>query len=298
MTGVVPAVTWRGLVPLAGAVLLFSSAWPVTKEAIGQGAAPVWFALGRTSLSTVVTLVLMLAMRRLVLPTRRDMPFFLAVAVCQLALFFICVHLAMVWVQAGRTSIITSVTIVFTVPGSVWLLREAVPWRRWVAVGLGVGGIVLLIGPWSIDWGAEGVLLGHLFLLVAAAAVGVPMLVIRLRPPVLSMVQMLPWAFGLASLMLLPLALLLEPPGQWSGASLVALGYVGGIAGPIGTWCYLLTMVHLPVVVASVGFLMTPAVGLILATLWLGEPLGVDLILGTALILGGVGISVLPGRKA
>ncbi len=298
MTGVVPAVTWRGLVPLAGAVLLFSSAWPVTKEAIGQGAAPVWFALGRTSLSTVVTLVLMLAMRRLVLPTRRDMPFFLAVAVCQLALFFICVHLAMVWVQAGRTSIITSVTIVFTVPASVWLLREAVPWRRWVAVGLGVGGIVLLIGPWSIDWGAEGVLLGHLFLRVAAAAGGVPMLVIRLRPPVLSMVQMLPWAFGLASLMLLPLALLLEPPGQWSGASLVALGYVGGIAGPIGTWCYLLTMVHLPVVVASVGFLMTPAVGLILATLWLGEPLGVDLILGTALILGGVGISVLPGRKA
>ena len=59
-----------------------------------------------------------------------------------------------------------------------------------------------------------------------------------------------------------------------------------------------MSMVHLPVVVASLGFLMTPAVGLILATLWLAEPLGIDLIVGTALILGGVGISVLPGRKA
>ena len=279
-------------------MVLFSSAWPVTKEAIGQGAAPIWFALGRTSLSTVVTLVLMLAMRRLAIPSRRDMPFFLAVALCQLALFFICVHLAMVWVPAGRTSIITSVTIVFTVPASVLLLREVVPGRRWVAVGLGLAGIVLLIGPWSIDWSAPGVLLGHLFLLIAAGAFGVPMLVIRRFPPALSMVQMLPWAFGLASLMLVPLAVLMAPPGPWSLSALAALGYVGGIAGPIGTWCYLLTMVHLPVVVASVGFLMAPAVGLILATLWLGEPLGLDLILGTALILGGVGISVSTERKA
>lgn len=289
-------VTWRGLLPLAGAVLLFSSAWPVTKEAIAQGAAPTWFALGRTSLSTLVTLALLAATGRLAVPTRRDLPFWMAVALSQLALFFICVHLALVWVPAGRTSVITSVTLVFTVPASVMLLGEQVPRRRWVAVALGTAGIVLLIGPWSIDWAAHGVLLGHFFLLVAAAAVGVPMLVIRLRPPGLSMVQLLPWSFGLASLLLLPFAVAMEPPGRWGGTSLTALAYVGLVAGPIGTWCYLLTMVHLPVVVASVGFLMTPAVGLILATLWLGEALGADLLAGTALILGGVLIAALPER--
>ena len=290
-------VTWRGLLPLAGAVLLFSSAWPVTKEAIGQGAAPIWFALGRTAMSTLVTLVLLAAMGRLAWPGRRDMPFFLSVALSQLALFFICVHLALVWVQAGRTSVITSVTLVFTVPASVLLLRERVPRRRWIAVAMGVAGIVLLMGPWSIDWTAPGVLLGHAFLLVAAAAVGVPMLVIRMRPPALSMVQLLPWSFGLASLVLLPFAWVLEPPGQWGSGALVALFYVGGIAGPIGTWCYLLTMVHLPVVVASVGFLMTPAAGLLLSALWLGEKLGLDLAIGTALIIGGVAVSVIPGRQ-
>ena len=291
-----PRVTWRGLLPLAGAVVLFSSAWPVTKEAIAQGAAPVWFAVGRTTLSALVTLALLAAGGRLAVPTRRDRPFFLAVALVQLALFFICVHLALVWVPAGRTSVITSVTLVFTVPASVWLLREAVPPRRWLAVAMGLAGIGLLIGPWSIDWSAGGVVLGHLLLLVAAGAVGVPMLVIRLYPPALSMVQVLPWSFGLASLVLLPFALAMEPPGSWPAPALAGLGYVGVVAGPIGTWCYLLTMVHLPVAVASVGFLMTPAVGLILATLWLGEPLGADLLLGTALILGGVAVSVLPRR--
>ncbi len=289
-------VTWRGLLPLAGAVMLFSSAWPVTKDAIGQGAAPAWFALGRTSLSTLVTLALLAAMGKLIRPGRRDMAFLLSVALSQLALFFICVHLALVWVPAGRTSVITSATIVFSVPASVLLLREHVPRGRWMAVGMGILGIVLLMGPWAIDWTAPGVLLGHGFLLVAAAAVGVPMLVIRLRPPTLSMVQMLPWSFGLASLVLLPFALALEPPGQWGGRTLVGLGYVGGLAGPIGTWCYLLTMTHLPVAVASVGFLMTPAVGLLLSTLWLGEPLGLDLALGTILIIGGVAVSVVSGR--
>jgi O-acetylserine/cysteine efflux transporter len=290
-------VTWRGLLPLAGAVLLFSSAWPVTKEAIGHGAGAVWFALGRTSLSALVTLALLVAMRRLAVPTWRDMPFFLSVALAQLALFFVCVHLALVWVEAGRTSVITSVTLVFTVPASVLLLGEEVPRARWAGVGLGLAGIVLLIGPWSIDWTAPGVLLGHAFLLVAAAAVGVPMLVVRLYPPRLSMVQLLPWAFGLASLVLLPFAWAMEAPGHWNGGALAALLYVGLLAGPIGTWCYLLTMIHLPVVVASVGFLMTPAVGLLLATWWLGERLGMDLLLGTALILSGVGVAVVPGRK-
>jgi len=279
-------------------VLLFSSAWPVTKEAIGQGAAPAWFALGRTALSTLVTLALLAGTRRLALPTRRDLPFLLSVGLCQLALFFICVHLALAWVQAGRTSVITSATIVFTVPASVWLLREAVPGRRWIAVGMGIAGLTLLMGPWSIDWSAPGVLLGHFFLLVAAAAVGVPMLVVRLRPPALGMVQVLPWGFGMASLCLVPMALAMGPPGHWGGGALAALGYVGLLAGPIGTWCYLLTMVHLPVVVASVGFLMTPAVGLILSTLWLGEPLGADLLLGAAMIIGGVAISVIPTRRA
>ena len=288
-------VTWRGLLPLAGAVVLFSSAWPVTKEAIGQGSAPIWFALGRTALSTIVTLVLMVALRRLAIPRRRDLPFFFAVALCQLSVFFICVHLALVWVPAGRTSVITSVTLVFTVPASVFLLGETVPRRRWIAVAMGVAGIALLIGPWSINWTAPGVLVGHLFLLIAAAAVGVPMLVIRWRPPTLSMDQLLPWSFGLSSLVLLPFAMVMESPGLWSGPAFAALAYVGVVAGPIGTWCYLLTMTHLPVVVASVGLLMTPAVGLVLSTWWLGEPLGLDLVLGTAFILGGVAVSVLSG---
>lgn len=56
--------------------------------------------------------------------------------------------------------------------------------------------------------------------------------------------------------------------------------------------------VSLPALVASVGFLATPVVGLLLATAWLGERLGADLLAGSALVLGGVFCAAWPGRRA
>jgi O-acetylserine/cysteine efflux transporter len=53
----------------------------------------------------------------------------------------------------------------------------------------------------------------------------------------------------------------------------------------------------LPVMVTSVGFLATPAMGLLLATVWLHEKLGPDLLLGSALILGGVAFAAWPARR-
>jgi drug/metabolite transporter (DMT)-like permease len=55
--------------------------------------------------------------------------------------------------------------------------------------------------------------------------------------------------------------------------------------------------VKLPAMVASVGFLATPATGLVLSTWWLGEPLGPDLIAGSVLILGGVACAAWPGGQ-
>jgi drug/metabolite transporter (DMT)-like permease len=53
----------------------------------------------------------------------------------------------------------------------------------------------------------------------------------------------------------------------------------------------------LPTVVSSIGFLATPAAGLILSNIFLGEPFTADLLLGSALILGGVGFAAWPGRR-
>jgi drug/metabolite transporter (DMT)-like permease len=288
-----------GLVQLAASVVLLASAWPVTKQAITLGASPIWFAVGRAGLSTLAALALLAAMRRVRLPGRRDMPALLGVGLLQLAAFFAFAHLAVAWVPAGRTAVLSNVTTIFVVPLSMLVLKEHIPPRRWVAAGLGVVGVVVLMGPWAIDWSRPEVLIGHLFLLAAAAAFSLAIIIVRRFPPALSMFQLLPWCFGLATCVLVPLALVHGGGvGDWPGPALGALGYIGGLAGPVGTWCVMEAAAGLPAMVSSVGFLMTPAAGLLLATWWLGEPLGADLLAGTALILGGVGFAAWPRRPA
>jgi drug/metabolite transporter (DMT)-like permease len=53
----------------------------------------------------------------------------------------------------------------------------------------------------------------------------------------------------------------------------------------------------LPTVVSSVGFLTTPAISLLLANVFLGERFTVDLLVGSVLIVGGVGFAAWPGRR-
>ena len=53
---------------------------------------------------------------------------------------------------------------------------------------------------------------------------------------------------------------------------------------------------RLPVMVSSVGFLSTPAAGLIMANLLLQEPFTPDLLIGSGLIMAGVAFAALPAR--
>ena len=289
----------RGLAQLAASVVLLASAWPITKLAIEDGAQPLWFAAGRAGVSCLTaTVVLLLTAGRLRLPGRRDMPAVLSVGLLQLALFFALAHIAVAYVSAGRTTILANVTTIWIAPLSYVLLRERVSARRWTAAGIGLAGVVVLMGPWAIDWHAKGVLLGHALLLIAAGGFSAAILTVRRFPPEHRMLDLLPWCFGLATLVLLPLAWLEAPrPSEWGIGALGALGYIGGLAGPAGTWCVMEAAATLPAMISSVGFLATPAAGLLFSAWWLGETIGPDLVAGTALVLAGVAVAAWPPRR-
>jgi drug/metabolite transporter (DMT)-like permease len=58
----------------------------------------------------------------------------------------------------------------------------------------------------------------------------------------------------------------------------------------------MLVAARMPLMVSSIGLLLTPAAGLALSTWWLGEAFGPDLMLGSGLILGGVAVAAWPRR--
>jgi drug/metabolite transporter (DMT)-like permease len=288
-----------GLVHMAASVVLLSSAWPLTKLALMQGTTPLWFAEARALLSFVTALALVGLRGGIRVPGRQDWPAVLAVGLLQLGLFFALVHAAVAWVPAGRTAILANTTTIWVVPLSLIVLHEAVPPRRWLAAALGLLGVLVLMGPWSIDWRDRGMVIGHLFLLGASLAWGIAIIVVRGARPRQSMFALLPWCFALASLSLLPLVAWEAPHGQFAPGPVAwgAMAYIGVLAGPVGTWCIMEATVLLPTMVTSVGFLATPAVGLVLSNIVLGEAFTPELLSGSALILGSVGIAAWPGRR-
>lgn len=290
------AIPATGLLQLLGSVVLLASAWPITKLALEAGAAPLWFAAGRAGCSALVAFALLGVLGRLRRPRRRDLPALFAVGLGQLAAFFAFAHEAVAYIPAGRTTILANVTTIFIAPLSVLVLREAVPGRRWAAAALGMAGAAVLMSPWSIDWGAKGVLLGHVYLLGAALGFSIAIVVVRAKPPESSMLQLLPWCFALACLVLTPIAAAHGGPGVWGGRAAWSMAYIGAFAGPVGTWCVMEVSASMPAMVSSVGLLLTPAAGLALSTWWLGEAFGADLMLGSGLILAGVACAAWPKR--
>jgi drug/metabolite transporter (DMT)-like permease len=88
------------------------------------------------------------------------------------------------------------------------------------------------------------------------------------------------------------------PSIAWD-VGLVGLVLYSGVVGvAIGYWAAATAGRLLPAVTASLGLLATPVVSIVMATVWLGEPVTVSLVLAVVLILGGVALGASERREA
>jgi len=279
------------LAQLAIVVAVFGGAGPVISLGLTE-ATPAWLAFWRALLSAVTTAALVGARGRLALPRRADWPAVIAVGGLQIGAFFALLHTALATVPVGRGVLLCYTTSLWLVPISVLVLKERLRTLRVVAVALGLGGIAVLVNPGVVDWSDARQLVAHGLLLGAALAWAVSIAVLRATRAAAPLADLLPWQFGLAALLLLPAAALLEPeggvtPGPASG---FALAYLGAFGGPVATWAANSVSRALPVLVSSLGFLGVPVVSVSLSVLFLGEPLTLSLVAGGGLILAGLAL--------
>jgi drug/metabolite transporter (DMT)-like permease len=275
-------------------VVLFGLTWPVIK--IGLSAAtPVWLAAGRAGLSAVSAFVLLAALRRLHWPSRADWPIVLSVGAFQLSFFFALSNLGVQSVPPGRSGVLAYTTMLWIVPLSL-LFGEPVGRRGIAGALLGLIGIVVLIDPWRFDWSDRRIVEGHAWLLLAGLSWALAVLHARRHRWRLTPLEVLPWQMSVATVLLLMLALVLEPGGSFDfshSALWIALAYLGVIAGPTGTWAAVSVARTLPPVTASLGMLGTPLLAIASSVFLVGEPVTWPLVLGTMLVIAGIAIVIL-----
>ena len=160
-------------------------------------------------------------------------------------------------------------------------------------------GPFIFVGLWSGGFTAVRLGLDHAepltlqalrYLVVVAGLLPLAAL-LRLRPPRAPLMELLPFVFVCGAALLVPLALWREPEGRVGPGAWWHAAFIGLVAAPVGTWATVEAGRHLNAVLASLGFLLVPLLGVALATTWLGEPLGWDLLLGGALIVMSVALA-------
>ena len=286
-----PSARRQGLLALVIVIVAWGLTWPVNKVVLAT-LSPLWAVTLRSAIATIALFALTAWHGRIAWPPRQDLPVLLSITLLHMVGFNLLASWGLGLVPTGRTVVLAYTTPLWVTPGAALFLREPLTARRAVGVLIGLAGLVTIFNPLALDWSDRDVVLGNLAILAGALLWAVSILHIRAHRWVSTPFALIPWETLLATVLLVPIALATTPPvpADWTPSFVVLLLYLGIVGTAVAYWATATASRHLPAVTTSLGLLATPVVSVITATLWLGEPLTLSLVIAIVLVLGGVAI--------
>ena len=270
--------------------------WPVNKLVLAS-VPPLWAVTLRSAIATVALFALAIALGKLTLPPRGDLPILLGIALLHMIGFTVLTSFGLTVVPAGRSVVLAYTTPLWVTPGARLLLGEHLPRRRVTGVVVGLLGLALLFNPLALDWSRHEVVLGNAAILAAALLWAASIVHVRWHRWRSTAFALLPWEMLLATVILIAISLAFEGvPGVAWTPRLAGLLLYGGIPGTaLAYWAIVMATQRLPAVTISLGLLATPVFSVVVSTLWLGETVTVSLMTALAMILGGIAIGATGG---
>jgi drug/metabolite transporter (DMT)-like permease len=249
-------------------------------------AEPVTFAALRTFLAALGLLLVLAILRR---PLRPPVPgYTIVIGLLQTTGFVGLLMLALQSGGAGKTSVLTY-TMPFWLLLLAWLfLGEGLRGAQWLAVGMALAGLLLVLAPWRLQGTLSSVLAVCGAVCWAASAVVVKRLQSRRHVDLLSLTT---WQMLFGSLPLVALALLLPLPApEWTRVFVLTLAYNVVLGNAVAWLLWLYGLRNLPAGAAGLATLATPVIGVLAAWLQLGERPGAAEAAGMALIVGALAV--------
>lgn len=275
--------------------LIWGAAWIFMKIGLDY-MGPFTFSMFRFASGALALLIILFFMKRLAVKdiSIRDL---MILGLFQTAAVFLFVTYGMLFVDAGKTSV-----LLYTMP--IWsgilaakFLDEQLTGANILAMILGAGGLFLIVG---FDLNAltdRSVIIGDLFVLVASVCWAIANIFYQKKFKKADRLQVNAYQMLFGTIAILIAALIMEwgEPIEWTGMSIFAILFTGIAASAISfsIWFYLLDSVD--TATAAMSILLVPIFGLLFGAIFLDEKLTTNIIAGSALILIGVVLTQFSG---
>ncbi len=276
--------------------LIWGYNWVVMKIGLGY-AQPFAFAALRTFLGALSLFLVLIVLRRSLRP--RAVGFTIVIGLLQTTGFVGLLMWALQSGAAGKTSVLTY-TMPFWLLLLAWaFLGERLRGTQWLAVGLALAGLLLVLSPWRLQGAFSSVLALAGAASWAASAIVVKTLQKRQDVDLLSLTT---WQMLFGSLPLILIALLTGGGGpEWSAPFIWALAYNVVLGNALAWLLWMFALRKLSAGAAGLGTLATPVIGVAAAWLQLGERPTAGEAAGMALIIAALAIvtarGLLVGRR-
>lgn len=287
----------RPRVLLALPIVAWALSWPAIKVGVAS-VPPIWYACFRYAIAAACLFALLAAQRKLAFPPRQDWTLVAVSGAFQMAAYSALTAYALTILPPGRASVLAFSTPIWVVPAAAWWLRERMSTRGLLGVGLGVAGALAIAGP-SLHANAGREMLGYGLLLVAAAAWAISIVAVRAHRFASSTLALAPWQMLLAACLLLPPAAGIEGgPRPLGAVAAASLAYVGTVATAFAYWAVVEAGSRVPATTLSMALLATPALGILLSAVLLGESIGASLVAGVVLVGAGIRLASVSRRAS
>jgi drug/metabolite transporter (DMT)-like permease len=217
----------------------------------------------------------------------------LVMSLVNIALPFALITSAEHSVDSAVAAILNGGVPLFTIViAALFLHDEPITVNRIFGLLIGYAGVILLVARGLGSGGGEGAISGELALLGSTASYGAGAVYARrnvrgLRPMIPALFQV-----GFAFVITSTIALLIERPFDvvWTGRSIFAVVWLGLLGSGLAYLCFFRLLQTWGATRTTMVAYLLPIVGIIAGALVLNEVVDAGILVGTALVIGGVAL--------